>query len=200
MPDGKAWKESPGEMAKKTVIRRLRKQIQLEFDNPQQIEAFEDGGDAQFVEAEEVHIEPIRMPEPITTEPDQPEPETKTKKQKSPREAEAVEKYASAQLKKAFAEEERDFVYCIKQMLWEMAGKIEKKDKTKRESEAGRLLYQFSTFEGDDGNMVDGFTNFDYLGTLEQNNPKRLQTLYGIVKTNYLHLEKKEVQQTELAY
>jgi len=68
MPDGKAWKESPGEMAKKTVIRRLRKQIQLEFDNPQQIEAFEDGGDAQFIEAEEIRPEPIRMPEPIATD------------------------------------------------------------------------------------------------------------------------------------
>jgi len=130
MPDGKAWKESPGEMAKKTVIRRLRKQIQLEFDNPQQIEAFEDGGDAEFVEAEEIKPEPIKMPEPITAEPE-------PKKPKSPRELEAIEKYASPQLKKAFAAEERDFVYCIKQMLWEMAGEIEKKDKTKRQSEAG---------------------------------------------------------------
>jgi len=146
----------------------------------------------------ELEIEEVEA-EPITTESGQPEPEPKIKKQKSPRELEAIEKHASLQLKKAFAAEERDFVYCIKQMLWEMAGEIEKKDKTKRESEAGRLLYQFSTFEGDDGNMVDGFTAFDYLETLLQTNPKRLKTLYGIVKTKYLHLEKKDAQ-TEMAY
>ena len=191
MANGKAWKQSYGEMAKKTVIRRLRKMIPIEFDNPEQIEAYDDGGDAQFVDAEEVHIEPIRMPEPTTADPDQPGPEKepKTKKQKSPRETEAVEKYASPQLKKAFAAKERDFVYCIKQMLWEMADDGSGNQSTSsKQSEAGRLLYENSTFEGKDGKMVDGFTSFDYLETLLQTDAERLRVLYGIIKNKYLHL------------
>lgn len=65
-PDGKAWKESFGEMAKKTVLRRLCKLIELEFDNLDQAEAYQSGGDAEFINAEEIEPEPVRMPEPIT--------------------------------------------------------------------------------------------------------------------------------------
>lgn len=43
-----AWENSPGEMYKKTVIRRLCKLIDLDFDAVEQIRAFEDGGDATF--------------------------------------------------------------------------------------------------------------------------------------------------------
>ena len=43
--NSKAWKESYGEMCKKTVLRRLCKLVDLDFDNPEQIKAFEDGGD-----------------------------------------------------------------------------------------------------------------------------------------------------------
>jgi recombination protein RecT len=64
-PDGKAWKESFGEMAKKTVLRRLCKLIEIEFDNLYQAEAYKEGGDAEFVNAEVVEPEPVRMPEPI---------------------------------------------------------------------------------------------------------------------------------------
>ena len=46
--DSKAWKESTGEMYKKTVLRRLCKFVDLDFDNIDQIRAFEDGGDADF--------------------------------------------------------------------------------------------------------------------------------------------------------
>lgn len=46
MPDGKAWKNSPEEMYKKTVIRRLCKMIDLDFDNADQREAFDAGADA----------------------------------------------------------------------------------------------------------------------------------------------------------
>lgn len=46
--DSQAWKESPGEMYKKTVLRRLCKLIDLNFDNIAQRLAYEDGGDAVF--------------------------------------------------------------------------------------------------------------------------------------------------------
>lgn len=48
MPDGKAWKNSPEEMYKKTVIRRLCKLIDLDFDNADQRDAFNDGADADL--------------------------------------------------------------------------------------------------------------------------------------------------------
>jgi recombination protein RecT len=48
--NGKAWKESYGEMCKKTVLRRLCKMIDLNFDNAQQREAWDEGQDAQFGE------------------------------------------------------------------------------------------------------------------------------------------------------
>lgn len=41
--NSKAWKESFGEMAKKTVLRRLCKLIDLDFDSIEQRKAFEDG-------------------------------------------------------------------------------------------------------------------------------------------------------------
>lgn len=41
--NSKAWKESYGEMCKKTVLRRLCKLIDLNFDTAEQCEAFEDG-------------------------------------------------------------------------------------------------------------------------------------------------------------
>lgn len=43
--NSKAWKDSYGEMCKKTVLRRLCKLIDLNFDNAEQIAAFEDGSD-----------------------------------------------------------------------------------------------------------------------------------------------------------
>lgn len=46
--DSKAWKSSTGEMYKKTVLRRLCKLIDLDFDNIEQQKAYEDGGDVVF--------------------------------------------------------------------------------------------------------------------------------------------------------
>jgi recombination protein RecT len=43
--NSKAWKQSPGEMYKKTVLRRLCKMIDLDFDNIEQRQAFDDGSD-----------------------------------------------------------------------------------------------------------------------------------------------------------
>jgi recombination protein RecT len=68
-PKGQAWKESFGEMAKKTVLRRLKKWIPIEFKNSEQYQAYEDASDAEFVE-----IKQNARP------PDVKEPESKSKK------------------------------------------------------------------------------------------------------------------------
>ena len=44
-PNSKAWKDSYGEMCKKTVLRRLCKLIDLNFDTAEAMQAFEDGSD-----------------------------------------------------------------------------------------------------------------------------------------------------------
>ena len=46
--DSQAWNCSTGEMYKKTVLRRLCKLIDLDFDNIEQQKAYEDGGDVVF--------------------------------------------------------------------------------------------------------------------------------------------------------
>lgn len=46
--DSQAWRSSTGEMYKKTVLRRLCKLIDLDFDNIEQAKAYEDGGDVEF--------------------------------------------------------------------------------------------------------------------------------------------------------
>lgn len=46
--DSQAWKSSTCEMYKKTVLRRLCKLIDLDFDNIEQQKAYEDGGDVVF--------------------------------------------------------------------------------------------------------------------------------------------------------
>ena len=45
MPEGKAWKNSFGEMCRKTILRRLCKGIELNFDSAEQDKAFQEGGD-----------------------------------------------------------------------------------------------------------------------------------------------------------
>lgn len=47
---GQAWTKSFGEMAKKTVLRRLCKHIQLDFDSIEQQRAWEDGADSEFID------------------------------------------------------------------------------------------------------------------------------------------------------
>ncbi|WP_331697696.1 RecT family recombinase [Paenibacillus sp. IITD108] len=46
--NGQAWTKSPGEMYKKTVLRRLCKNIELDFDTIEQAQAFEDSADMDF--------------------------------------------------------------------------------------------------------------------------------------------------------
>ena len=46
--DSDAWKKSAGEMYKKTVIRRLSKGIEKDFDNEEQLLAYDEGGGVEF--------------------------------------------------------------------------------------------------------------------------------------------------------
>lgn len=46
--NGQAWSKSPGEMYKKTVLRRLCKNIELDFDTIEQTQAFEDAADVDL--------------------------------------------------------------------------------------------------------------------------------------------------------
>ncbi|HAT4357266.1 RecT family recombinase [Clostridium perfringens] len=51
MPNGPSWTKSTGEMYKKTVLRRLCKLIELDFDNIEQVQAFEEGSGITFEDA-----------------------------------------------------------------------------------------------------------------------------------------------------
>ena len=46
--NSQAWKDSAGEMYKKTVLRRLLKLVDLEFDTKEQVEAFNEGSMMEF--------------------------------------------------------------------------------------------------------------------------------------------------------
>jgi recombination protein RecT len=48
MPKGPTWTKSYGEMCKKTVLRRLCKNISLDFDSIEQRQAYDDGADTEF--------------------------------------------------------------------------------------------------------------------------------------------------------
>jgi len=61
-PDSKAWKNSFAEMAKKTILKRICKLVTLNFDNPKQHEAFDDGS----------HVDPAK--EVIDVAPETPDP------------------------------------------------------------------------------------------------------------------------------
>lgn len=52
MPNSTAWKNSTGEMYKKTVLRRLCKLIELDFDSIEQAKAFEEGAGVTFNQEE----------------------------------------------------------------------------------------------------------------------------------------------------
>ena len=55
--DSQAWKSSTGEMYKKTVLRRLCKLIDLNFDNVEQRQAFYAGGDVEFENSQPVYLD-----------------------------------------------------------------------------------------------------------------------------------------------
>lgn len=54
--NSQAWKESAGEMYKKTVLRRLLKLVDLEFDSKEQIEAFNDGSGMVFEDQKQARM------------------------------------------------------------------------------------------------------------------------------------------------
>jgi recombination protein RecT len=57
MPNSTAWKNSTGEMYKKTVLRRLCKLIELDFDSIEQQKTFEESFDMDFKKEESSTIE-----------------------------------------------------------------------------------------------------------------------------------------------
>ena len=65
--DSKAWRESWCEMAKKTVLRRLCKLIELDFENAEQDQSWNDGSDMEIPVLKPIK-EPIQMPAPLPLE------------------------------------------------------------------------------------------------------------------------------------
>lgn len=57
--NSKAWKDTPGEMYKKTVLRRICKLVDLNFDTAEQCEAFMDGGDMDVNKTPEPNEEAV---------------------------------------------------------------------------------------------------------------------------------------------
>lgn len=62
-----AWMKSWGEMAKKTVLRRLCKLLDLDFDNIEQSKAYDEGGDADFHKPQAPQ-EPVKVVDPFKKE------------------------------------------------------------------------------------------------------------------------------------
>ena len=59
----RAWQDSFGEMAKKTVLRRLTKLIELEFDSVEQKKEYDDSSDFEFKEITDIQVkEEVKMP------------------------------------------------------------------------------------------------------------------------------------------
>lgn len=119
--------------------------------------------------------------------------ETKTDKPKkrSKKEQDAIDKHASKKMKEFFdskTKDERYFVNAIRQMIWEMTDQKQPEDY--RKNEFAQILMELTTFEDDKtGEMVDGFSNPDYLETLAQVNSSRLRVIYGVTKNRYLGLD-----------
>lgn len=68
MPNSTAWKNSTGEMYKKTVLRRLCKLIELDFDSIEQQQAFEEGADTTFKKEEKPEKSVFDIEEDTETE------------------------------------------------------------------------------------------------------------------------------------
>lgn len=68
--NSKAWRDTPGEMYKKTVLRRICKLIDLDFDNYEQQKAFQDGGDSVFEQTnspKEIEIDAPKAKDPFSS-------------------------------------------------------------------------------------------------------------------------------------
>lgn len=101
-----AWTKTPGEMYKKTVLRRLCKMIDLDFDNIEQMRAYDEGGDATFEENDDRRSIPDKeKPADVTSKirearkrealpPAQPEQKQQTVQNKEPQPVQQEEDYA----------------------------------------------------------------------------------------------------------
>jgi len=83
-----SWRKSPGEMQKKTVLHRICKLIDIDFDNEDQRKAFEEGGDFDKKKIKEtIDVEAVKDPFDVKQEetPDaQPSPEYLKIKKENP--------------------------------------------------------------------------------------------------------------------
>ena len=77
-PDSKAWRMTPEEMYKKTVIRRLCKLIHLEFESAEQRRAFEEGSDVDHKKFKWETIE-VETQDPFSKKPEEVADEAKLK-------------------------------------------------------------------------------------------------------------------------
>lgn len=75
MPNGQAWKDSTGEMYKKTVLRRLCKVIELDFESIEQKQAFEGASDYDFSREADKIVDPFEEPAITEVREDGAEPE-----------------------------------------------------------------------------------------------------------------------------
>lgn len=66
--NSQAWKNSPGEMYKKTVLRRLCKLIDLDFDNAEQIRAFEEGSAFDVKKGSVIDAEAVEVTDPFRSQ------------------------------------------------------------------------------------------------------------------------------------
>jgi len=156
-PDGKAWKHSWGEMAKKTVIRRLTKLIELDFDSIEARKAWEDGQEVEFNNNEE---EPIKMPTMISQ--DAPEKIEEPPKKEKPKE--------SAEVK----DRKMEIITKIRDAIMEHTGN--------NFAESQKELERFTQFVGDDGQVIPGVKSTELMKGWTF---KRVQVTWGKIKKEY---------------
>ena len=63
--NSKAWKDTPGEMYKKTVLRRLCKLIDLDFDNQKQLQVFKESSDFEVRKVADSEVYVDTEPDPF---------------------------------------------------------------------------------------------------------------------------------------
>lgn len=109
--DSDAWKKSPGEMYKKTVIRRISKFIEKDFDNEEQLLAYDEGGGVEF---ETALLSTSRKPVAALAdkgEPDNPFKKIVGKKEKVPVQTVSDTIHASYVQNEEFEQQEREGSY-----------------------------------------------------------------------------------------
>jgi len=98
-----AWRNSKGEMYKKTVLRRLCKGIELEFESVEQKQAWDDSSDFEFKDVTD--IEPIPMPKEITESAENDSDDTESGEEEEPPKEEKVDPEPPKAQKKGVSEQ-----------------------------------------------------------------------------------------------